>query len=179
MNLVKSCLKLIGTIVLVCVLSLTLSQSKAFAFQEYQFANNSTPILLAQAARTLVLEGSVDIVDDEIFGDEECRNVPANGNISLAEGESGNLIDFKSCCGNEVRAELYLDALNSFGNFEVDGYARLYEGTSCDTDDLEDNQGVREIVTPNQTLPLDIHLVNGGAGGGDTADFELIFTNNQ
>ncbi|OLT59564.1 hypothetical protein [Moorena bouillonii] len=176
MKLVKTCLKLIGTIVLVCVLSLTLSQSKAFAFQEYQFANNSTPILLAWAPRTLTLKGSVYIVDDEVFGDEVC-NVPVNGKITLAPGKSGNLINFKECCGDEVRAELYLDASNSYDHFEVDGSAKLYEGTSCKTDDLEDDQVVNLGVDKNDSETLKINLENTGIGGGDTADFDLRFTN--
>ena len=163
MRFLKSCMKALGMIALICVLALSFSPSKAFA---------------QSTTRTLVLDGTVDIVDDETFGDEKCLNLPVEGEITLDEGKSGNLIDFRYCCGNEVRAELFLDAaLKSFSNFEVDGYAHLYEGTSCDTDDLEDEMGVGEAVTPNRPLSLDINLENSGIGSGDTADFELVFIN--
>lgn len=160
MKIFKSGIKVLGIIALICVLALSFSPSKALA------------------AQTLKLTGTVDIVDDEVFGNEECLGLPIESEITLNEGESGNLIDFKKCCGEEVRAELFLDAFRSLNNFEVDGYAQLYGGTNCDTTDLEDEEGIGEIITPNKPLELDIPLKNGGAGGGDTADFDLLFTNN-
>ena len=148
-------MKVLGIIALICVLTLSFSPSKAFA---------------QPSMRTLEVTGKALLVDDEIIGEERC-DYAIDESIDLTAGQSGTLLNFKECCGNEVRAELLLEASLEDDIFNVSGTAKLFEGTSCNTNDLEDEVGISELVTDQRDVRLAINLLN--RGGGDTADFDL------
>ncbi|MBI2894039.1 MAG: carboxypeptidase regulatory-like domain-containing protein [Deltaproteobacteria bacterium] len=62
----------------------------------------------------------------------------------------------------------------------VEGEARLYEGTDCDTDDQEDSTTFEfHDVLPGESAGTDIHLENSGIGGGDSADFDVTVRNEE
>ena len=150
MKIFKSGMKVLGIIALICVLTLSFSPSKAFA----------------QSLRTLEVTGKALLVDDEIIGEERC-DYAIDESIDLTAGQSGTLLNFKECCGDEVRAELLLEASLEDDIFNVSGTAKLFEGTSCNTKDLEDEEGISELVTDQRVVELEINLLN--RGGGDTA----------
>ena len=156
MKIFKSGMKVLGIIALICVLTLSFSPSKAFA---------------QPSMRTLEVTGKALLVDDEIIGEERC-NYAIDESIDLTAGQSGTLLNFKECCGDEVRAELLLEASLEDDIFNVSGTAKLFEGTSCNTKDLEDEEGISELVTDQRVVELEINLLN--RGGGDTADFDLV-----
>lgn len=155
MKIFKSGMKVLGIIALICVLALSFSPSKAFA---------QTP------PRILQITGDVIIVDDEIFGEERC-DYTIDESIELREDESGILINFKECCGDEVRAELLLEASLEDGIFNVSGPAKLFEGTNCNTlQGPEHEKGISELVTDQRDVQLAINLLKMGDG---TANFYL------
>ncbi|MDE5085029.1 MAG: hypothetical protein O4859_29025 [Trichodesmium sp. St18_bin1] len=92
--------------------------------------------------------------------------------IDLREGQSGTLLNFKECCGDEARAELLLEASLEDDIFNVSGTAKLFVGSSCNTQDLEDEIGISELVSDESVLPLSINLFN--RSGGYSADFRLL-----
>eukprot|EP00164_Ancoracysta_twista_P000475 GFYU01000635.1.p1 GENE.GFYU01000635.1~~GFYU01000635.1.p1 ORF type:complete len:434 (-),score=55.71 GFYU01000635.1:187-1488(-) len=87
------------------------------------------------------------INDHEIFKDETCE-VDDIGSVVLdaVEGSSPTLqvLEVEHCCGLEVRSEFVLSAhLHPVtGTVRVTGTARLYEGNSCSTNDLEDRRNI-------------------------------------
>lgn len=83
--------------------------------------------------------------------------------------------------GGECRVELDLYAqVVGTGRVQMEGQARLYEGTSEDTTDLEDTKVV-SFTVPKGGVPAHqgINLTNSGFGGGDHAEIRLSFTNSM
>ena len=85
--------------------------------------------------------------------------------------------------GGECRVEVRLTArVVKDGSIQVEGNAKLFEGDSEDSSDLEDEKVVSFTVlrttrgNPNATHH-NIQLRNQGLGGGDHAEIGLSFTN--
>jgi len=81
--------------------------------------------------------------------------------------------------GGECRVELDLTAQVVQENaVQILGEARLYEGTTEDSDDLEDQQQV-SFTVPKGGVPArrQINLRNSGLGGGDHAEILIMLTN--
>jgi hypothetical protein len=82
------------------------------------------------------------------------------------------------CVGGEVRFEIDLDAeYLSDGGARIRGEARLLEGTSCSTTDLEDDQQIDILVPKDGVATVNINLRSSGTGGGDFAKGRITFTN--
>ncbi|WP_143050228.1 hypothetical protein [Streptomyces sp. 2231.1] len=82
--------------------------------------------------------------------------------------------------GGECRFELDLTAqvIDARGNSQLRGVAKLFEGDSEDTTDLEDEKSF-ELFVPRGGRPsaTTVTLNNSGLGGGDWATVQLSFTN--
>ena len=127
--------------------------------------------------RRIVVTGTVEIVDDEIFENERCNHA-VSGNVIIGEGQPSSLIRFSQCCGGEVRVEVDLNAAaTSKGEVKVTGSAKLFEGASCETTDLEDEESIDFLVPVNDMAPFQIKLLSEGVGGGDNAKIRLNFAN--
>jgi hypothetical protein len=81
--------------------------------------------------------------------------------------------------GGECRVELRLTARAlERGTVQIEGVARLFEGASEDTDDLEDEKVVTFLVpTGGRPIHQEIKLSSTGAGGGDHAEISLSLIN--
>jgi hypothetical protein len=82
--------------------------------------------------------------------------------------------------GGEVRVEMRLRfdwQLDASVNvwYEV----KLFEGTSEETNDLEDTKTGTINAPKDQTVPLTLRLVNTEFDGGDTADINLQISNDR
>jgi hypothetical protein len=132
--------------------------------------------------REVTVRGSMEIVDDESWPwDDETatRDIFMSG---IRLGPFGTHAERSQTekMGGEVRVELrlkfdwQLDA-----SVEVWYEAKLYEGTSEETDDLEDTETGTVSVPKDRTVSKTIHLVNTEFAGGDTADISLEITNNR
>ncbi len=81
--------------------------------------------------------------------------------------------------GGEVRVELSL-SFSYEPTGAVKGYnAKLFEGTSEETGDLEDTKTGDFTVDKDKTVSRTIHLVNTDVAGGDIADITLQVTNQR
>jgi hypothetical protein len=81
--------------------------------------------------------------------------------------------------GGECRVEIRLNAKVVSGNMvQIEGNAKLFEGTSESTTDKEDEQ-VISFTVPRGGVAAHhgIQLRNSETGGGDHAEISLSFTN--
>ncbi|UCD51781.1 MAG: redoxin domain-containing protein, partial [Phycisphaerales bacterium] len=150
--------------------------------------------------RRVVIEGSVYIRDHETWpADDE------TGTFSIYEARTLDIfrrdamVVISHCVGDEVRVELRFHLhLKEQGNTTVtlyrvdhDGkyvHAWLYEGTDCDTDDLEawgwwhptgDIAGILDVPAGAVMSLEPMHLENNEVGSPDYADIVLSVKNEQ
>lgn len=90
------------------------------------------PVVITYPKRTLRVEGSFDLNDDENFGSDEDKHGRISGTKVVTAGTTSSFA-WEDCVGGEVQGYLDLtasvNALN--GDIAVSGTARYYEGTSC------------------------------------------------
>jgi hypothetical protein len=136
-------------------------------------------------ARRLAATVIIDGTDDENWpeSDEHTHRV-FNITMILNPDQPAQALDIPDVrWGGECRVEVRLTARAlADGKVQVEGNAKLFEGTSEDTTDLEDEKVVSVTVlrttasNPNPTHHS-IQLKNSGFGGGDHAQIGLSFTN--
>jgi len=130
--------------------------------------------------REVTVRGSMYIVDDEWGSDETAtRNVFMSG---IRVGPFGTHAERSQTekMGGEVRVEMRLRfdwQLDASVNvwYEV----KLFEGTSEETNDLEDTKTGTINAPKDRTVPLTLRLVNTEFDGGDTADINLQISNDR
>lgn len=128
-------------------------------------------------AGTVIIDGT----DDEYWpqSDEKVHRV-FNIQMMLDEGQPASAMDIPDVrWGGECRVEVRLTARVVPGNaVQIEGNAKLFEGTSEDTNDKEDEQVVSFTVPKGGVAAHHgIQLRSTGAGGGDHAEISLSFTN--
>jgi hypothetical protein len=128
-------------------------------------------------AGTVIINGT----DDENWpeSDEKVHRV-FNVAMVLDAGQPASAMDIPDVrWGGECRVELRLTARVVSNNaVQIEGNAKLFEGTSENTDDVED-ETVVSFTVPKGGVPAhhNIQLRNSGTGGGDHAEIGLSFTN--
>jgi hypothetical protein len=128
--------------------------------------------------RKVLVDGKMFAKDDE-NGDDEFGETDVSGEMSVsASAPSSDSIYQELRVGGEVRVELRLSVSASTRNYvRITGSAKLFEGTSTDTQDLEDEEAIDLQIAPDASINHNIRLRNGGFGGGDTADIKLELKN--
>ena len=128
--------------------------------------------------RLITLSGSMYIKDDEITFDES-DTYPISKEFILSEAFPQYTYTVEQCTGDEVVGVLSILFVLEGDTVTGSGYAQLYEGTGCSTDDLEDSAQIAPFaVPPGGFHALDIDLDNSGFGGGDKIEIEVGITNN-
>ena len=129
--------------------------------------------------RKILVDGKMFAKDDETVGGDEHGETDVRGEMSVsASVPSSDSIYQELRVGGEVRVELEISAELSTRNYvHITGSAKLFEGTSEDTQDLEDEEAIDLHIAPDAAIKHNIHLRNSGVGGGDTADIELELKN--
>jgi len=91
------------------------------------------------AGQRVTVNGTVFVVDDELFGDDEKKHELVFGDVIVGNDDVPlELLNRRTGVGGEVRAELELYARREdSASVHIDGIARFFEGTSEDTSDLE------------------------------------------
>ena len=128
--------------------------------------------------REVFVGGSMYIVDDEWGTDETATRYVLMSNIRVGPyGTHGERTQIEKM-GGEVRVELRLK-FDWKLNCSVDMWyeAKLYEGTSEETNDLEDTKAGTINIPKDANVPLTIKLKNTEFDGGDTADITLNIRN--
>ena len=165
-------------------LDITLSNSSSYNLDP-SAANQQATVIIADddpLTRRLIVSGSFYGEDDESFGKNEILNSSINQLTIVPFGARETVIlDKKIPWGKELRAEIYLTAtiMDEEGNIEINGSVKLFEGTSENTNDLEDSETIKYPIPRRQIFsPGKIRLENVGFfGGTDLAEFELTFDN--
>jgi len=169
----------IPVILLIVFKFYTMATDSSVNSEEYGTGGGETPILVEEipsSNRKVTVSGTIDITDDETFSDER-KTIPvsATGVIGI---EPSSFVEMEGCAGDEVRVTLELNAQGAARNdVLIKGTARLYEGTSCTTTDLEHEKSIQLTVPADSYAPLTIDLISSGFGGGDTAKINLNFGN--
>ncbi|MBI4584966.1 MAG: DNRLRE domain-containing protein [Planctomycetes bacterium] len=136
----------------------------------------------ARNRRLVTILGQGTLTDDEDIVSNEVgeRNFNVEAQVSPLEREADISVPRK-CVGGEVAFEIdfHVTLLDDNVTVNVEADARLYEGTGCDTDDLEDTNGFEESIGEGEIHVLSVSLLNRGAGGGDEAFYILDIGNFQ
>ena len=123
----------------------------------------------------------MDGVDDEWWPQsDETAHAEQPIQLVLETGQPAAMLDVPPMrWGGECRVEVAVNAqVIGTGQIQVRGVAKLFEGTSEDTMDLEDSKEV-SFVVPKGGVPAHHHvsLHSTGAGGGDNASIRISLTN--
>lgn len=132
-------------------------------------------------ARRLAGTIRIDGVDDENWPEEDERvQKTFSINVVLDEGLPATALDIADVVwGGECRVEVRVVArVVAEGRVQVEGTAKMFEGTSESTTDLEHEQTV-SIVVPRGGVPAHqvVQLRSVGTGGGDHAEVGFSLTN--
>jgi hypothetical protein len=123
----------------------------------------------------------IDGTDDETWPfSNEHGHLEQGVDVILDEGQPAGVIQVPHLrWGGECRVEVELRAQIVQKNaVQVTGTAKLFEGTSENTDDLENTQVVNFTVPKGGTpTRRQINLRSSGVGGGDHAEVYITLTN--
>ena len=117
---------------------------------------------------------------EDLAPDERETNTFHCQNFVSTGGQRTSLVKHALGVGGEVRGELKLTTrLGSGESVVVDGVAKLFEGSSENTNDLEDSEDVHLEIGPGQVVAHQIFLLNqaGFQVQADQAFTDLTFTN--
>jgi hypothetical protein len=128
-------------------------------------------------ARRLTASAFISGVDDETFGSNEYGEASLVRETVLSDSVPQNVLDMECRWGGECRVELTLvgQALDN-GDVRVNGTAKLFEGTSEGTSDL-DGQRDFVVLVPRGKNASDSVTVKNDDEGGDYADITVTFNN--
>jgi hypothetical protein len=135
-----------------------------------------------RSRRLVTISGFGHIRDDEDPFRDVVRDRDIFEPVHLDPENDGATVDIvPRCVGGEVRFVMTLSLnLQDDLSVRVTGAAFLYETDDCAMSDLEDMVDIG-VDVPEDGPPAVIHvfLENSGAGGGDTADFNITITNTR
>lgn len=130
--------------------------------------------------RRVTIQGSMFIVDDEI-GSNETKTVNIFESAAIDPFNRRKDIHLEQCVGGEVRVELdfHLQLKDDNKTVDITGEAKLYEGTSCHSNDREDRKVFTISLLADAANSQSIRLRNSGIGGGDKADIDFSILNGR
>jgi hypothetical protein len=128
-------------------------------------------------ARRLTVSGSISGVDDETFGANEYGNASLTRETILSNSQPQNVLEMECRWGGECRVELTLigQALDN-GDVRVNGTAKLFEGTSEGTNDLDGQRDFVVLVPRGKNTSHFVNVKNDNEGG-DYANITVTFNN--
>jgi hypothetical protein len=116
--------------------------------------------------------------DHESFGRNEFGSKNVTNQVILSDEQPQNVLQAQLRWGGECRIELEVVAnMLAEGRVRVICRARLFEGTSEDTTDLEDDQTVERLIARGVPENIHIALSNDGFGGGDKGTVDITVLN--
>lgn len=123
---------------------------------------------------------TISMLDDETFGSDERATATQSGIFMLDPTRTSSSLFFVGKCGGEMRIEVSANVVQNAtnGNITVSGVAKLFEGTSESTNDLDGQRAFNQVISANTTGTIAFR-VNNTDEGGDFADISLRFTNQK
>jgi hypothetical protein len=128
--------------------------------------------------RRVVASAHMDITDDETFGSNEHGSADGQSDMFISNKQPRVFMKLIGKAGGEVRIELSLNAsATTEGDIQISGDAKMFEGTSEESDDLDGTTPVNFTVPRDEIIPnMPIHVSNQDEGG-DFADITLTVSN--
>lgn len=127
--------------------------------------------------RVVVVNAHMELTDDETFGANEHGEGDMSGEAVVTNGNPQEIIKMVTKAGGEMRVELPLVVqarLN--GDVKATGQAKLYEGTSEETDDLDGTLGI-DFLIPRDGFVSKTFEIRNTDEGGDFATIVLTASN--
>lgn len=124
----------------------------------------------------------MDAVDHENIGANETGQSTQTFSLVINEDMPANRITINPLkVGGEVRVELEISVqAQASGVVQLSGKAKLFEGDSEETDDLEEEVTVAlNIPRGGSPATFNVELRNRGLGGGDSASIKIVATNSM
>ena len=119
-------------------------------------------------SRKLNINGTMKLLDEEIFGPDETAIVQFAESVSLDDDQLENVAYITKGVGGEVRGELEIRAqLLNNDRIRVWVDTWLYEGTSEATQDLDGEKHFNFLLYPNQTINKQFTVWNTAENCGD------------
>lgn len=127
--------------------------------------------------RRVVASAHMEITDDETFGSNEHGSADNQTEGFVDNTFPRTLLALIGKAGGEVRVELTLDATaTTEGDVQISGTAKLFEGTSEESDDLDGTTQINFAVPRDGFISQAITVRNTDEGG-DFSDIRLIVSN--
>lgn len=127
--------------------------------------------------RRISVTALMDIVDDETFGSDERGSAQMTREVVVTDEVSQGLMHMEKGVGGEVRVELDLNAIaQGNGDVRIDGNAKLYEGTSEQTSDLDGERNFVVLIPADRFVSHVVNIRNDDEGG-DRATITMNFNN--
>jgi hypothetical protein len=139
----------------------------------------ATPASAHGKYHTVETSGSMYLVDHESWGANETGWHSFTGASTVGPWISQNSYSTSACVGGEVRGELRVTVDDSTaypGWILTHVDARLYEGTSCSTSDLDGRRTMSRWIAAGQSSKFSFR-VNNTDEGGDYIDFNFNVRN--
>lgn len=123
------------------------------------------------------ISGVMDITDDEVFSDERAT-VPFNATVVVGPNLGTTTYVAKGCAGGEVRVEVTVVVVHKPTVLaEIRPTIRLFEGTSCSSNDLDGSLTPARFTLANNGVATLTQTVRNTAEGGDKATVTLTVRN--
>lgn len=119
---------------------------------------------------------NMNITDSETFGSDEHNSLSRNGLLLLEASAPERQVLTVGKCGGEVRIELRVNYKQAVGGVQIRANAKLYEGTSENSNDLDGESNFDGFVPNGQSRPFDFRVDNTDEGG-DFATMRLVVSN--
>jgi hypothetical protein len=130
-----------------------------------------------ESLRAVRISGTLRVVDDELIG-SETRTSELGQELVLSPATRSKTARFSVCAGGEARGDVELSvSLQNDWSVQVTGSLRLYEGSTCDTDDREDSRSTVVQIPRDLSRTLSLSARSTGVGGGDRAALEVLVRN--
>jgi len=128
--------------------------------------------------RRVIASAHMDIIDSENFGSDERGSADQQAEVFLSNKQPRGLMFLVGKAGGEVRIELNLNAsATTEGDVQITGDAKLFEGTSEESDDLDGTTPVNFTVPRDEILTNVPINVRNTDEGGDFANIILTVNN--
>lgn len=128
-------------------------------------------------ARRVVVSAIIDGFDDETFSAPELAHQESKQETVISDFQPQNVLRANLRWGGECRIELRLIGQQiAGGSIQVNGNAKLFEGMSEDTDDLDGEIDFEFLVPAGKTVTSEQTVTNEDEGG-DYADIKITVVN--
>lgn len=133
--------------------------------------------LPADYHRRVTIVAKIETTDDELLSDEHATD-RYHKEVFVGPWNTHAKADFEQRMGGEIRIELQFEVdLNRDRSVTVTARAKMFEGYTESTDELEDTEETTIVVRKNNTGVGSIRLYNDGLGAGDKSNINFAITN--